>query len=117
MVLYANEIDRCFAHPNVEGILQALQAEETTFSNETYQTLLKKSPTSLKVTLKALEQGKKLDFTSAMHQEFALTKRFLAGHDFIEGIRALLIDKDQKPLWRPDNLAAVKVEEVLEYVK
>ncbi len=114
---HAKEIDRCFNNENVENILSALAETETPFSQETYQTLLKKSPTSLKVTLRALELGKTLDFNSAMQHEFQLTKRFLAGHDFIEGIRALLIDKDQKPLWRPDNLAAVKLQEVEEYVK
>ncbi len=50
-----------------------------------------------------------------MRQEFRLVSRFLLAHDFIEGIRAVIIDKDQAPDWRPNSLAEVDVKSVEHY--
>ncbi len=65
------------------------------------------SPTSLKVTLEALRRGRALGFDEAMVMEFRLSQACLARHDFHEGIRAMVIDKDNAPAWRPATLAAV----------
>ena len=75
----------------------------------------KKSPTSLKITLKAMHDGKRMDFDSCMRQEYRLVTRFLQGHDFAEGIRAVIIDKDQTPKWNPDSLEDVMNAEVEKY--
>ncbi len=60
-----------------------------------------KSPTSLKVTLRQLRGGKGLEIEDVLIREYRMTQRFMAAHDFAEGVRALLIDKDQKAALAP----------------
>ena len=109
-------IDRCFAEPTVERILAALDAEETEWARATAATLRTKSPTSLKVALKQLRLGRALpDFEAAMRLEFRLVQHFMAGREFFEGVRAVVIDKDQRPRWSPDRLEAVSEASVAAY--
>jgi enoyl-CoA hydratase len=71
-----------------------------------------KSPTSLKVTREQMRRGTSLDFTECMRTEFRIVSRIVRGHDLYEGIRAVIIDKDQAPRWQPGTLAAVSAAEV-----
>src|SRR5258708_5143330 len=71
-----------------------------------------KSPTSLKVALAQLRRGRNLDFPECMRSEFRIVSRLLLGHDLYEGIRSVIIDKDQAPHWQPSSLAAVSAAEV-----
>ena len=82
---------------------------------ETHASLLTKSPTSLKVTLRQLIVGSRYDLEQALALEYRLTQHFMEGHDFYEGIRAVLVDKDQTPRWRPPSLAQVGDAEVETY--
>jgi enoyl-CoA hydratase len=66
-----------------------------------------KSPTSLKITLRQLIVGRNYDLEAALVLEYRLTQHVMAGHDFYEGVRAALIDKDQQPHWQPATLAEV----------
>ena len=66
-----------------------------------------KSPTSLAVALEQMRRGGSLDFEDAMRTEFRIVSRIIAGHDFYEGVRAAIIDKDGAPRWRPATLEAV----------
>ncbi|MCW2237074.1 enoyl-CoA hydratase/isomerase family protein [Azospirillum canadense] len=100
-------IDRCYAHDTVEAIVAALEAEGTEWATGQLATLKRVSPTSLKVTLEAIRRGGRLDFDGCMVQELRLSLAFLAGHDFYEGIRAALVDKDRNPRWNPASLAEV----------
>jgi enoyl-CoA hydratase len=106
-------IDRTFAGATIEAILSALAAEEAAggpdapWATETRLGLMTKSPTSLKVTLRQLLVGRDYDVEQALQLEFRLTQHFMAAHDFYEGVRAVLIDKDQQPRWQPASLAAV----------
>ena len=100
-------IERCFARDSVEAILAALEAEGGDWAERTLETLGACSPTSLKVTFEQLRRGATLGFDAAMIMEFRLSQAFLARHDFHEGIRAIVIDKDNAPKWRPDTLAEV----------
>lgn len=109
------EIDRCFKEDNMEAILVALQSTRSEFSLETLKILTTKSPTSLKVTLQALRQGAMIDFDDCMKQELILAHHFAVDHDFKEGIRAVIIDKDQTPHWQPATLEAVTKERVDSY--
>jgi enoyl-CoA hydratase len=103
-------IDRCFSKGSVEAILGALEAEESAWAEATRAALRKCSPTSLKVTFRQLRAGATLDFESAMTMEYRLSQACVAGHDFVEGIRAAVIDKDRTPRWRPAGLAEVSEE-------
>ena len=98
-------IDRCFAGATIEAIIAALKAEGTEWAEAALATLATKSPTSLKVTVRQLGEGAALDFPAAMRLEYRLSQRFCAGHDFAEGIRSVVIDKDNAPQWQPANLA------------
>jgi enoyl-CoA hydratase len=106
-------IDRCFAHASVEAILDALAVEaasggaDAEWAEETRATVLTKSPTSLKITLRQLMIGQDYDLDAALALEYRLTQHVMAGHDFYEGVRAMLIDRDRKPQWRPATLAEV----------
>ena len=104
-------IDRCFAGESVEAVLDQLAAEaaasgaDAGWAAETRAGLLTKSPTSLKVTLRQLMTGRDFDLEQALTLEYRLAQHFMAAHDFYEGVRAALIDKDQTPRWRPPTLA------------
>jgi enoyl-CoA hydratase len=102
-------IDRCFAGETVEAIFAALEAEteDRAWAAETRATLLTKSPTSLRITLRQLVLGRGMNLEDALRLEYRMTQHVMAGHDFYEGIRAVLIDKDQKPRWRPATLAEI----------
>jgi len=105
-------IGRCFGGCNVEGILNSLAAEvaargvHADWAAETRAGLLTKSPTSLKITLRQLTIGRD-DLEAALVLEYRLTQHVMAAHDFYEGVRAMLIDKDQAPRWQPATLAEV----------
>jgi enoyl-CoA hydratase len=109
------EVDRCFAADSVEAILAKLEAEGSAFAQDTAAALRRKSPTSLKVTLRQLREGARLDFDDCMRLEYRLACRFAAGHDFFEGVRAVVIDKDNKPDWRPPTLEGVSAAAVAAY--
>jgi enoyl-CoA hydratase len=102
-------IDRCFAGDSVEAILDALQCEtgDPHWAAETRALLLTKSPTSLRITLRQLILGQGLDLEDALRLEYRMTQHVMAAHDFYEGVRAALVDKDQKPRWRPESLAEI----------
>lgn len=109
------EIDMCFSKHTVEDILQALEHYPSAWCQLTDDILRTKSPTSLKVTLRQLNEGAKLNFDECMKLEYRLTSRFVKGHDFFEGIRAAIIDKDQTPHWKPAQLEEVKAHDIEMY--
>ena len=109
------EIEACFFKPTMEDIFLSVQKAQHSLCQAAALSIPKKSPTSLKVTLRALQGGEQLDFDQCMKQEFRLACRFLQGHDFVEGIRAVIIDKDQVPQWDPPTLSLVKEKNVEAY--
>ena len=115
LLVHKQEIETCFAKNTVEEIIAALEAMGTEWCMQTVAILKSKSPTSLKVTLYALQQGSQNSFDHCMQTEYRLTNRFIEGDDFFEGIRAAIIDKDQAPKWKPDQLSAVGVDDVKKY--
>ena len=66
-----------------------------------------KSPTSLKLALAQIRAGKALAFDACMQTEFRIVSRIIHGHDFYEGVRAVIVDKDNAPRWRPATLDEV----------
>jgi enoyl-CoA hydratase len=105
-------IDRCFKADRVEDILSALAAEGTEWAETTRATLARMSPTSLKVTLRQLRVCRSLPYTEVAAVEYRLSQHTTALPDFREGIRAVLVDKDQRPRWDPATLAEVRDEVV-----
>jgi enoyl-CoA hydratase/carnithine racemase len=110
-------IDRLFARDRVEDILAALDpptahGTDATFASAAAALMRTKSPTSLKIALAQMRRGRALDFAACMRTEFRIVSRVVHGHDVYEGIRAVIIDKDQKPRWQPPTLEAVSAAEV-----
>jgi len=114
-------IDRLFGGDRVEDILSALDTAATTagpdrdFARLAVATIRTKSPTSLKIALAQLRRGKTLDFEACLRTEFRIVSRVVTGHDFYEGIRAVIVDKDHRPRWRPPTLDAVSDADVERY--
>jgi enoyl-CoA hydratase len=108
-------IDACFDQPSLAAVLDALAREETGWGRAELDQLGSKSPTSLAVTFRQLRAGDTLDFEAAMRLEYRLVHRFVAGHDFREGVRALLVDKDNTPEWRPARLQDIAVADLDAY--
>ncbi|NOK36278.1 enoyl-CoA hydratase/isomerase family protein [Corallococcus exercitus] len=108
----AEVIARCFQGNRMEDILAALEREGTAWAEETRATLLRMSPTSLRVTLRQLRIGRGQDYDATARMEYRLSQALTARPDFQEGIRAVLVDKDQKPRWNPATLAEVSDAEV-----
>jgi enoyl-CoA hydratase len=105
-------IDRCFAGAGVEEFLAALDAEGDEWTRKTAATIRTKSPNSLKMSAQQLRYGARLSFNDCMRMEYRLALACLRGHDFFEGVRAQIIEKDQKPQWRPATLAEVRPQDV-----
>ncbi len=100
-------IDRCFGAESVEAITAALEAEGGDWAAKTLDVMAGKSPVSQKIAFRQIKSGARLDFDDCMRMEFRLSQHVMAGHDFFEGVRAVVIDKDQTPRWQPDRLDAV----------
>ncbi|MFA6022018.1 MAG: enoyl-CoA hydratase/isomerase family protein, partial [Rhodospirillales bacterium] len=92
-------IDRCFAADSFDGVLAALAAESDAFAADTLAAIKSKSPTAGKVAFEQIRRGAGLDFDACMGMEFRLSQVYAPAADFIEGIRAVIIDKDGKPVW------------------
>ncbi|MCC6947532.1 MAG: enoyl-CoA hydratase/isomerase family protein [Bradyrhizobiaceae bacterium] len=111
-------IDRAFAGATVEAILDNLDreakgtGEDAEFAKAQAAGLRAKSPTSLKIALEQVKQGARMDFAECMRTEYRIVQRIVRGHDFIEGVRAAVLDKDNAPRWNPASLADVKDADV-----
>lgn len=106
------QIDDCFGHDSIEGILTALEAEGGDFAMTTLQAMYGMSPTSLKIALAQIRRGETLHFARVMTMEYRLSQAIVQSHDFYEGIRAALIDKDRQPQWQPSRVSDVSAEAV-----
>ncbi|MEO8401467.1 MAG: enoyl-CoA hydratase/isomerase family protein [Gammaproteobacteria bacterium] len=115
LLQHREKISHCFRLESVEAIVHALEIHTDPWCREVASNLKTKSPTSLKVTFRAINEAKTLDFDECMQIEYRLTSRFLEGHDFFEGIRAVLVDKDQKPHWKPAKLDEITAIDIKKY--
>ena len=110
-------IDRLFVGERVEDILDRLEREadgggDRDWARTTAKVIRTKSPTSLKIALAQMRRGRAWSFQDCMRAEFRIVSRVVYGHDFYEGVRAVIIDKDNAPRWRPETLDAVGTREV-----
>uniref|UniRef100_A0A8C9ZIX0 3-hydroxyisobutyryl-CoA hydrolase n=1 Tax=Sander lucioperca TaxID=283035 RepID=A0A8C9ZIX0_SANLU len=77
-----------------------------------FQTLSRMSPTSLKITYKQLKAGATMSLQDVLVMEYRLSQACMRGCDFYEGVRAVLVDKDQNPKWKPSTLEEVSEQAV-----
>ena len=105
---HVEAIDRLFAFDTVEEIFAALEADGSEWALAQLAVLKTKSPQSMKVSLRQLRTGATLSsFTENMAMEYRLGGRVVRTHDFQEGVRAVIVDKDNAPKWSPAELAGV----------
>lgn len=103
---------RLFGGDSLAAVMQALAGERGDWAERTRQAMAAAAPTSLVATFSQLRRGAGLDLAQALVYEYRLSLRMMAAHDFREGVRALLLDRDRKPRWRPSSLAEVDGEAV-----
>jgi enoyl-CoA hydratase len=102
------EIDRLFAGPSVEAIVAALEADDGEWAAAQLKTLKTKSPQTMKVAFRQLALGAAMtDFADNMAMEYRIGARVVQRRDFLEGVRAVIVDKDNSPRWSPDTLEGV----------
>jgi enoyl-CoA hydratase len=101
-------LDEAYAGDDVLTILDRLRALGTEEATRAAATIEAKSPTSVRVTLRALREAAGMAaLTEALDLEYRLALRFHASHDFVEGVRAQVVDKDRNPQWRPPHVREV----------
>jgi enoyl-CoA hydratase len=111
-------IDDCYGANDVETIIDRLGSTNSDAARTALATMAKMSPTSLKVTLRNVRAA--LSFKrveQSFQQDYRIALACIAGHDFIEGIRAQIVDKDRNPRWRPDKLENVTSDIVERHFK
>jgi enoyl-CoA hydratase/carnithine racemase len=94
-------VDRCFTPATLPAIRAALAAEGSDWAREQTQILDRMSPTSMAVTLELLRRGAGMNLAECLAMELALTRSVTRHPDFAEGVRAVLVDKDNAPRWAP----------------
>ncbi len=112
-------IRAAFSHGTILDVLAALDtmaARGDGFAAQTAESMRTKSPTSMVLALAQMVQGANLSFEEAMRLEFRIVSRIIAGHDFIEGVRAVIIDKDHKPRWNPARIEDVSEALIAPYL-
>jgi enoyl-CoA hydratase len=100
-------IDHAFAADSMPDIIDRLEREGSAFAQETIKTLRTMSPSSLVWSLRLLRQGAARTLPACLDAELRATRTVTAGHEFIEGVRAMVVDKDRAPNWRPGRIEDV----------
>ncbi|OQV22370.1 3-hydroxyisobutyryl-CoA hydrolase, mitochondrial [Hypsibius exemplaris] len=108
-------IDNTFGGSSMEDIVKNLRDDSTEWSKQTLSTLAKMSPTSLKIVHRQIQLGKSKDLAECLKMELRVALRLLRQNDFYEGVRAKLVDKDNKPAWKPSRLEDIPDTEIDRY--
>lgn len=115
VAVHLDDIDAAFSAQSVEDVLARLDASASDFAREAAATIRSRSPTSVLIAFEQMQRGSDLDFNSCMRLEYRIVSRILQGTEFIEGVRAALVDKDRDPKWSPATLAQVDRAELASY--
>lgn len=102
ILAHREEIDRLFSPDTLEDVFAALEADSGEWARQQLATLRTKSPQTMKVSLRLLHEGATMPtFEDEMRQEYAVGAHVVQRHDFLEGVRAVIVDKDNAPRWNP----------------
>jgi enoyl-CoA hydratase len=113
LAAHQDEIAHLFGADTVEAIAAALEHAGTDWAAEQLKMLRGKSPTSSKVALRQMQEGAKArSFDEVMAMEYRIAYRLAVSRDFLEGVRAVIVDKDNAPNWSPATLDAVSSDEI-----
>lgn len=102
ILAHRDAIDRLFASDTLEEVFAGLEADPGDWSAQQLALLRTKSPQTMKVSLRLLHEGATMPtFEDEMRQEYAVGAHVVQRHDFLEGVRAVIVDKDNAPAWNP----------------
>jgi enoyl-CoA hydratase len=108
LLTHRDAIARLFASDTLEEVLAALEADDGAFAAEQLAVLRTRSPQAMKVSLRLLYDGSLMQsFADEMVQEYAVACRVVQRHDFLEGVRAVIVDKDHAARWQPADAEGV----------
>ena len=107
---HIDKINKHFSYSTVNEIIKSLENSNEVWEKNVLKTLKKKSPTSMAVTQKQLIKSKGLDFDDNLKMEFRICQAMMKKHDFYEGVRANLVEKDRNPKWNPATIDLVTDE-------
>jgi enoyl-CoA hydratase/carnithine racemase len=110
-------INQHFCHDDLTSIYASLKADPSPFAKQTFETMQTRSPLMMCVTLEQIRRGKHLSLAQCLRMERTMVQHCFQQPDVLEGIRALAIDKDMKPKWRPSRLDAVTPELINQFFK
>lgn len=108
------DIDRLFSGDDLESVAAAIDAAaaQADWIAEAQAVLGRASPTSLQATWRRMVEGRGQPIERVLSDDFRMGVRMVGGHDFAEGVRAILVDKDQSPRWNPPTLADVAAADI-----
>jgi len=109
------EIDRHFGRATLAEVIDSLEADPGEFAKSTLAVLASRSPTALALTFRSMREGRRKDFEDCIRMEWNIVSRMDEHSDFAEGIRALIVEKDNKPRWNPPRLEMVRAETIDRY--
>jgi len=113
---HMDEINRLFSGDSVEDIVSKLEESESDIAKRALKSILSASPTSIKVAFEQLRRGAQMSsLGEVLSMELRLVTRCCGDADFYEGVRATLVDRDNKPQWNPPNLQSVTQERIDHY--
>ena len=102
LAAHRDEIDSLFAHDTLEAIFAALAGAGSDWATAQLAILKTKSPLSMKTALRQIRAGAAMaDFATYMAMEMRIAARIVVSRDFAEGVRAVIVDKDNAPRWSP----------------
>lgn len=111
LAAHQDQIARIFAAESVEAIVEGLEAADTGWAREQLALMATKSPQTMKVAFRQLKRGgQAMSFAENMAMEYRICARVVQRHDFLEGVRAVIVEKDNQPRWDPPNLNGVTGE-------
>ena len=110
ILAHLDAINRHFAQDSIAAVFASLADDPTPFAQETLAGMQKKSPMSMAIALEQVKRGRHLTFDEAMVMEFRIVSRIIRDLDFYEGVRAVIIDKDNVPVWTPATIDAIDPE-------
>jgi len=103
-LLAVGEINEAFGQESVEDILRVLETPGTEWGAKLAATILAKSPTCTRIAFRQIREGASIGFEDCMRLEYRLARFCMTRPDFYEGVRAIIIDKDNAPKWNPATL-------------
>ena len=110
-----NRIDRHFAHDDVKQIAASLAQDGSAFAQKILAVMQKRSPLMMCVTLEQIRRGAALDVADCLRMERTMVRRNFENGEILEGVRAVVIDKDNAPRWNPATLDAVTPEMIARF--